>query len=83
MPHTMETRKKISEATSKAMKKKWQDSEFRKKNVTSRKGRVVTQKTREKISNSLRGKPKAEKHRTALKMAWKKRKQEYSLYHEE
>ena len=37
----METRKKISEATSKAMKKKWQDSEFRKKNVTSRKGRVL------------------------------------------
>ena len=79
----METRKKISEATSKAMKKKWQDSEFRKKNVKSRKGRVVTQKTREKISNSLRGKPKSEEHRTALKMAWKKRKQEYSLYHEE
>ena len=36
MPHSMETRKKISEATSKAMKKKWQDSEFRKKNVTSK-----------------------------------------------
>ena len=48
MPHSMETRKKISEATSKAMKKKWQDSEFRKKNVTSRKGRVVTQETKEK-----------------------------------
>ena len=31
----------------------------------------------------MRGKPKSEKHRTALKMAWKKRKQEYSLYHEE
>ena len=48
------------------------DSEFRKKNVTSRKGRVVTQKTREKISNSLRGKPKSEEHRTELKMVGKK-----------
>ena len=77
---TAEVRERISVTTSTAMKKKWQDPKYREKVLRGRKGHMVSEETRAKISAALKGRPKSEEHKKKIKEAWRKKK-EFSLYY--
>lgn len=68
-----ERKERISETLSSTLKDLWKNEDYRRNVCQGRMGHKVTDDCREKISQRLKGKPKSESHKQALREAWKRR----------